>query len=257
VSRFGHGSQFQASYTFSRTTGTVSLTGGENGVGSTSVSLLEDRSLDEGRALTDRPHIFNSSLVLALPALNDHSNVVKQVLGSWEVATIVQASSGHALTVFTGAIPGLTNRVSGTGLNANQRPDLVSGQDCLVSGGSPLDFLNVNKYTLTNFPLGTFGDSPRGVCHGPGFFQTDLAFYKNFPIGGRFKAQIRFETFNVFNRANFVGVSTSLNPTSATLDTGRVQTASTITAFTPSTSFGQATGTRDPRQAQFGFKLMF
>jgi hypothetical protein len=35
VSRFGQGSQFQASYTFSRTLGDVSLAGGENGVGST------------------------------------------------------------------------------------------------------------------------------------------------------------------------------------------------------------------------------
>jgi hypothetical protein len=257
VSRLPHGSQFQASYTFSRTTGVVSLTGGENGVGSTSTSVLENPDLDQGRTLTDRPHVFNTSLVLMLPGLEDRSAFEHHVLGGWEVSTIVQASSGHALTVFTGAIPGLPNRVSGTGLNANQRPNLVDGESCRASSGPKEQWLNPDKFTLTDFQLGTFGNAPRGVCHSPGFFQVDLAFYKNFPLNGRLKAQVRFETFNVFNRANFVGVSTSMNPASVTLDTGRASTATRITGFTPSGTFGQAGGTRDPRQAQFGFKLLF
>jgi hypothetical protein len=245
------------SYTFSPTTRDVTLVGGENSVGASSVSLLEDPSLDHGRTVTDRTHIFNTSLVYALPALEDKSTLVKTLLGSWEVGTIVQASSGAGLTVFTGAIPGLTNRVSGTGLNANQRPNLVDGEDCRASSGPPEQWLNPDKYTLTGFQLGTFGNSPRGVCHGPTFFQTDLAFYKNIVLTDRFKVQVRFETFNLFNRANFVGVSTSMNPASVTLDTGSAATATRITGFTPSGTFGQAGGTRDARQAQFGFKLMF
>ena len=71
------------------------------------------------------------------------------------------------------------------------------------------------------------------------------------------KAQLRFEVFNVFNRVNFVGVNTSLSPISATLDTGSQRTATQIIDFQPSGAFGQATGTRDPRQAQFGIKLTF
>ena len=115
----------------------------------------------------------------------------------------------------------------------------------------------------SSFPLGkslpNFGNSGRGVCEGPNFAQVDLALYKNIGLTQRIKAQLRFEVFNVFNRVNFmaVGLNTSLSPTSATLDTGRVATASTITAFTPSGAFGQATATRDPRQAQFGIKLTF
>ena len=181
---------------------------------------------------------------------------MRKVLGDWEVATIVQASSGRALTVFTGAIPGLTNRVSGTGLNSNQRPNLVDGQDCRASSGPPEQWLNPAKYTLAGFQLGTFGNEPRGVCHGPDFFQTDLALYKNIKVSGRLKAQVRFEVFNVFNRANFIGVNTSLSPTSAALDSAR-PSATRIVAFTPAASFGQATATRDPRQAQFGIKLIF
>ena len=87
--------------------------------------------------------------------------------------------------------------------------------------------------------------------------QVDLAFYKNFRLSERVKAQFRFEVFNAFNRANFVGVNFNLNPVTATLDTGSAATATRITDYTPSGSFGQASGTRDPRQAQFGIKLMF
>jgi hypothetical protein len=257
VSRFGRGSQFQASYTFSRAIGDVTLTGGENSVGGSSVSLLEDRALDRGLTQTHRTHIFNASLVLVLPELQDKSGFTKHVLGGWEIGTIAQASSGRPVTVFTGAIPGLTNRVSGTGLAANQRPNVVEGQPCHATGGPREQILNPGAWTLTGFQLGTFGNSGRGVCEGPNFAQVDLALYKNIKFSHRVKAQLRFEVFNVFNRVNFTGVDVNLNPTSATLDTGSAATATTITAFTPSGGFGQAGGTRDPRQAQFGIKVMF
>jgi len=257
VSRFGRGSQFQASYTFSRMIGDVQNGSGEDSAGANAPSVLEDRSLDRGLTATHRKHVFNSSVVLALPDFNDKSGFAKNVLGGWEVGTILQASSGRALTVFTGAVPGLPNRVSGTGLNSNQRPNRVSGQPCKASSGPAEQILNPAAWTLTGFQLGTFGNSGRGVCEGPGFFQVDLALYKNITVTQRVKAQLRFEVFNLTNRANFINVSTSLSPTSVTLDTGRASTATQITGFTPSGSFGQATGTRDPRQAQFGVKLMF
>jgi len=257
VSRFGHGSQFQASYTWSRTIGDVSLIGGENGVGSTSVSLLENRGLDRGLALTHRKHIFNSSLVLVLPLLDDKSGFTKHVLGGWEIGTIALYSSGRPVTITTGTIPGLTNRVSGTGLGSNQRPNVVPGQSCHATGGPPEQILNPDAWTLTDFQLGTFGNSGRGVCEGPDFAQVDMALYKNIKFSNRVKAQLRFEVFNVFNRVNFTDVSTALSPISATLDTGSQRTATRITGFQPSGGFGQAGATRDPRQAQFGIKLIF
>jgi len=258
VSRFQRGSQFQASYTWSRTIGDVALTGdGENFIDASSLSLLENPGLDRGLTETHRTHVFNASLVLVLPELEGESAPVHHLLGGWEIGTIVQASSGSPLTVYTGSIPDLTGGVSGTGLTDNQRPNRVSGQSCRASSGPKEQWLNPNAWTLTGFELGTFGNSGRGICEGPRFAQVDLAFYKTIRIGGRMKAQVRFEIFNLFNRTNFVDVDTELNPTSVTLDTGDVTTATRVTDFTPSGSFGQAGATRDPRQAQFGFKLMF
>jgi len=262
VSRFGHGSQFQASYTFSRAIGDVPTGGNDGGngsPGSSGVSLRENPGLDRGLMATNRTHIFNASLVLVLPELQNKSGFEKNVLGGWEIGTIAQAFSGRAVTVFTGSIPGLSGRVSGTGYNGNQRPNVVAGQPCRATSGPPEQILNPDAWTLTGFQLGTFGNSGRGVCEGPNFAQVDLALYKNIKFSQRVKAQLRFEVFNVFNRVNFTSdsLNNTLSPTSVTLDTGKASTATKIIDFAPSGSFGQATATRDPRQAQFGIKLMF
>ena len=259
VSRFGHGSQFQASYTLSRTTGNVTLTGGENGVGDApSVSDPDNRGLDDGLTQTHRPHIFNASLVLALPALE------RQV--GRRAGSIRRLGDRHDR-------PGLVRPPGDRLQRRHPRPrngDLRHGPHrqpaaqpaCLArtasaSGGSKEQFLNPDALTLVGIPFGTFGNSPRGVCLGPGFFQTDLAFYKNIPLGGHVKGQFRFEIFNVFNRVNFVGVDTSTEPDDVTLDTGDAVHGDQITAFTPSGSV--RAGQRHARSAagQFGFKITF
>jgi hypothetical protein len=262
VSRFGRGSQFQASYTFSRAIGDEPRgRGGDNGdaggVNDYSMSLRENPELDRGLLETHRKHIFNASLVLVLPDFENKTGFTKHVLGGWEVATIAQASSGRPVTVFTGDIPGLVNGVSGTGGVVNQRPNVVPGQPCRASGGLKEQILNPAAWTLVDFPLGTFGNSGRGVCEGPNFVQVDLSLYKNIRISNRVKAQLRFEVFNVFNRVNFVSVNNELSPIDVTLDTDSQRTATKITGFTPAGDFGQASGTRDPRQAQFGIKIIF
>jgi hypothetical protein len=89
------------------------------------------------------------------------------------------------------------------------------------------------------------------LCDGPDFIQVDLALYKNIKFGERVKAQLRFEVSNVFNRVNFTCTNANLNPISATLDTGKQPTATQIIGFTSAGDFGQATGTRDARQAPF------
>jgi hypothetical protein len=73
------------------------------------------------------------------------------------------------------------------------------------------------------------------------------------------QVQIRFEVFNVFNRTNFLSqdLNTTLNPTAVTFDTGDPATATKITGYTLPGNFGQAIRTRDARQAQFGFKILF
>jgi hypothetical protein len=257
VSRFGRGSQFQASYTWSKSTGNLGLddSASMNDVNSTTDNARPE--LDWGPTRMNRPHIFNASLVLMLPTLENKSGFVKSVFGDWEIATIVQASSGQSVTVFTNTIPGL-NTLSGTGYGGNQRPNRVAGVSCQASGGAKEQIINPAAFTLEGFQLGTIGSAGRGICEGPGLFQTDSPL-QNIRISNRVKAQLRFEMFNIFNTVNFLsntGFNTTFNLTTATYDADPAN-ATTITGYTLPLNFGQASAARDARQAQFGIKLMF
>ena len=260
VSRFGRGSQFQSSYTWSKSLGTVPLDD-SGGIGNdNSITDLGNLALDRGPTKTDRRHIFNASLVLVLPSLENKTGFVKNVLGDWEVATIIAAASGQAISVYTtGGLTGLNGGPAGTGFSDNNRPMRVPGVSCKASGGNKEQILNPAAFTLTGMRLGTIGDAGPGICEGPGLQQVDLSLYKNIKISKSVKAQLRFEVFNVFNHVNFLSnqLNINFNPSSVTYNTNDPATATTITGFTVPNNFGQSTATRDARQAQFGVKLIF
>jgi hypothetical protein len=261
VSRWG-ASQFQASYTLSRTKANVPLDNSSGGLAADETRLdITNRALDDGLANTDRRHVFNAALVLAFPTMEGQHGVRPALLGGWEVATIVQAASGQAVTVYTGGLPGgLNGGPSGTGYTDNQRPNMVPGVDCQAhDSNTPEQILNPAAFTLVDFQLGSIGNEKRGQCTGPGLLQTDLAFYKTVRASSKLQVQLRFEIFNVFNRTNFLGLgqvgntNNNMGLQSVTLDPAQTK----ITAYTASGTFGQATRTRDARQAQFGLKILF
>jgi hypothetical protein len=260
VSRWG-ASQLQVSYTLSRNRANVALDNSSGSLSADESSIdLSNRALDFGLANTDRRHVFNTALVLAGPTMEGEHNLKGRLLGGWEVGTILQAASGQALTIYTGSIPGLNGGPSGTGYTDNQRPNFVSGADCRANDSArPEQIIDPAALSLTGFQLGTIGSETRGQCRGPGLFQTDLAFYKTMRASAKLQVQLRLEVFNVFNRTNFLsqGLNFVMNPVSVTYDTGDPATATKITGYTLPGNFGQATKTRDPRQTQFGLKIIF
>ncbi|MGH9330119.1 MAG: hypothetical protein ACRD09_06735, partial [Vicinamibacterales bacterium] len=215
----------------------------------------QNPDLDWGRPETGRTHIFNASLIWMLPSLENRSQLTRRVFGDWEITTIVGAATGQPLTAFTGSLPGLNGGPSGTGYTDNQRPNRVASEPCDAQSGPDEQIINPNAYTLNGFQLGTIGSAQRGDCTGPGYFQADLAFYKNIPVGSRVKLQFRWDIFNIFNNTNFLfaGMNTSMNPSAVTLNAAQT----TITSATIPTNFGQATRTRDERQMQLGFKILW
>jgi hypothetical protein len=252
VSRFGRGSQFQASYTWSRTIADITLEGDYG------LLDVDNPGLDRGLPRTHRAHLFNSSLVLLLPSLEGRNGFVKHVLGDWQVGAIVIATSGTPITVVAGSVPGVPGGPSGTGsyTSSQQRPNRVPREPCRATGGPREQWLNPAAFTLDGFALGTIGNGGRGTCEGPGLFQVDLALQKNIRLSDRVTAQLRFEVFNVFNRVNFLWVDNSMDPIGVTLD-APLETATRITGAELPANFGQATATREPRQAQLGIKLIF
>jgi hypothetical protein len=252
--RFGHGSQLQASYTFSKTIAHTNLTVPV----ATMASDPERPDQDRGPSPYSRPHIFNASVILDLPTFAGGSAFARNVLGGWQVATIVAAASGSPLTInIYYPIPNIVG-VSGTGKGTafTQRPNRVVGQPCRAMGGRKEQWLNPSAFTLTNFELGSFGDAGTGICEGPGIFQVDLALYKTIRLGRRLRAELRFEAFNVFNHTQLLGVNPTMNPRDVTYD-APLESATRVVDYELPPGFGQANRARDPRQIQFGLKLVF
>jgi hypothetical protein len=252
ITRYGRGSQFQASYTFSDFKADTDVGSSSAGPQAGNITDLDNPGLDWGPATLHRDHVFNASLIHNLPTLESKGGFIEGLFGDWTVATIVLYNTGTPLTVATGGALG-GEGPAGTGFNDNQRPIRVPGVPCRGSG---TQYLNPDAYTLAGYRLGdTSQMSSRGACEGPDFFQVDLSFYKNIPVGDRFGLQFRFEIFNVTDEVNLVGVATEYGG-SVVLDAASDQ-ATTILSSTPDPNFGQAFGARDPRQVQLGLKLTF
>jgi len=91
-------------------------------------------------------------------------------------------------------------------------------------------------------PLGCVGNLGRNTFVGPGYWAADTSVFKTFQLSDRFGLQFRAEAFNIFNHTNF-----------------QLGGATGPTRFNNLNNppFGQASGTFNPRQLQFGLKLSF
>ncbi len=251
ITRFGRGSQFQASYTWSDFNSQGDVAGSSGSFNATeTVTDPDNPGLDWGPAETHREHILNASVIYNLPTLEGVGGFKEWVLGNWSIAGIVNYSSGTPITVFTGSFSEIGVAGGGTGYNDAQRPIRVPNASC--SGGGR-QVLNPAAFTLDGYRLGdTSQQVGRGVCEGPDFFQVDLSFYKSIPIKNAANVQLRFEIFNIFDETNWFDVDNNWDgPT--TFDAG----VTTVTSSSAQPNFGLARRARDPREVQVGVKVSF
>ena len=273
--RLTNKSQFQAAYTYSRSLADFGLNDSSGTTSNFAVLNRNDRGLDFAESDINRPHIFVANAIYNLPSFRDQNAFVQNVLGGWEVASIIQVSSGTSLTpqinatgISPGAGQGFQAGLTGTGTAvANQRPLRVPGEPCTVNGGDAQAFINPNAFTLVGYQIGE--DIPnKTTCLGPPTKNVDFSIYKNFTpkflttsaLGEGARIQFRLELFNAFNTAQFRGdqvpllfyngpVSCGANPCSATNNV--------ITQAGAAGNFGIATGTRGAREIQYALKLIF
>jgi len=228
VQRYGAGSQFQASYTLASFKANDPMNDAGAGTFPGLVTDLENPNLDWGYAGLHRDHVFNANVIHNLPTLENQGGFVQALFGAWQFGGILQYSSGQALTVRTGNLTGV-NGAGGTGFVENMRP-LLTGASC---GGSGLQVINPDAFTLVGWQLGTLSDTRPGVCEGADFFQVDFSLTKN------------------------IRITSVMNPSSVTYDSDVATERRTITGYTLPNNFGEAQAARDPRQVQLGFKLLF
>jgi len=275
----------QFAYTFSKSLSDADIvSSGSSGQTQNLVDPTNPR-LNYGPTTIHRPHTFVANLVYNVPDFKGHNAVVRQALGGWEIASILDYASGTPLTVFANQ-PNLENApggLTGTGVNQGEtRPNRVFSQSCRAPSGSPkFQWLNPAGWTLDGYQLATFGTASIGDCPGPGIANTDFSLYKNFKIREKVTVQFRLEFFNIFNKVQFRGNSpdiTGIDNNLAIQGTGcvagNVGIAPTPDAPNPcfgrpintvafdfgrdgNSSFGQAQSDKGPREIQYALKITF
>jgi hypothetical protein len=219
--RLGHGLQFLASYTFSKTLDTDGADINSTSSGN-ALTLGDQNSPSQrwGRASFDRTHRFVFSATWSLPSPS--AGLERAVLGGWDVGGVATIQSGSALTISdTNA-----NNVYGISEDRVQLSGTCTKSQ-LVRGGSVKSKLGgyFNAACFMSPPIigadgiGTgFGNSGTGIVDGPGQANLDLALSKtvvvNWPIE-KSSFQFRAEFFNALNHPQFANPDT--NFTSPTL----------------------------------------
>ena len=199
-----------------------------------------------------------------LPQTHFQNALMKGVLGGWVYSGTFEYVTGSASAVGVG---GGFNYNGGGGYGT--RVSLISGKSVYnVHGisqqtGKPLEYqyLNLDAFEA---PVGGqavcdgtaancgFGNSGRVNYIGPSTNNIDMSIFKDFALSKTHesrKFEIRGESYNTFNHAEFNGVSTGL--------TTNAPNEPYDSPGNSNNTFGQFTGTQPQRIMSFGAKLYF
>jgi hypothetical protein len=200
----------------------------------------------------DVPNRFSLTLNYQLPGLNNGQGVVGHLTGGWGISGTSIYQTGYPFTVYTTA-PFTATTSTTTGLPIGYAPGSgdynadgdnfdypdASGYTQGTSKNAYLTGVFGNPKTQTQFTApGTFGAEGNEKAQRfrePNFVETDAAFYKDNHLTERLNLQLRFEFFNIFNRANLGNIDPNL----------------------ANGTFGQALTQQLPRYWQLGAKFTF
>jgi len=182
---------------------------------------------------------FNIGGVYEIPAI---PHLGKVAGAGWRVSTIYTALSGHPFSVFKNG----SGDPSGQGLTGTAiRGDF---------GGGPITYntRNPDAYLVASFVTpadGTVGNTPRNFLISPGLSQWDMTLAKNTKINERLSVEVRWEVYNVLNRANFSRFS---------FDNGISDSGFGTLSETPDVAAGNPVIAQGgPRNMNFGLKFTF
>ena len=120
----------------------------------------------------------------------------------------------------------------------NDRPNAAASN---ASHDQWANGFNLPDNFFTSPCLGCVGNLGRNTFVGPAFWAADMSIFKDFHFSERVRLQFRAEAFNVFNHTNFQ------LPGANFAGKNRIDDL----------NFGQAGGTFNPRNLQFGLKLTY
>jgi hypothetical protein len=235
--KFSGGLLVTTAYTYGKALG-LKTDGGSVTINSTVGALADYIGGDIRRNYApleyDRRHTFVNSIIYELPFGKGKplltSGVGRQLLGGWQVSTVLTMMTGTPL-VFSG----------GGALNApgNQQVPNLNGPFKVLHGIGP----GQPWFDTTMFSSGpdnSLGTAPRIAFSGPGLFNLDASVFRRFAMKERIGLELRAEAISVTNTPQFSNPVTNVN----------------------SSSFGLVTSTRTApyggnRTVQLGAKLTF
>lgn len=229
--RFSKGLSVVGSYTLAKSIDSSST----DNLGATVADPFNLRQ-ERGRSDWDRRHAVVASWLWELPfKFNNHME--NTLLGGWTLTAIHTIQSGTPLTFAMGQDVALDGTF-GT-QHAQLAPNVTASTievDHPDRNAFVNRFFNTAAFVPPNLvPVGTYGNSGRGLISGPAFNSTDFSVLKDFMIREPWRVQFRAEMFNVFNQVNFYNPDT------------------TVTDGT----FGVITSANDGRVIQFALKLLW
>jgi len=283
--QMSHGLLFNVDYTYSHSidngstwhSGATTANGTAAGEGFTTDQTLP--GLDRGNSIFDIRHRLVLNYVWQLPGQN-LKGVMGAIVGGWSLNGIWAFQSGAHWEPFTAARRVLSGDCSQAGVDAglctniggdfnldrgrNDRPDSsvkgVSGvSHNSWANGWGIQNLGGGTYTTTgpvltlSSPcLGCVGNLGRNTFVGPGYWTADMTLAKTFKVTERVNVKFDANAFNIFNRANFILATAGGGANNTYFHTNPL-----TGAFLTTTNFGQAAGTLNARNMQFGLKISF
>jgi hypothetical protein len=158
-----------------------------------------------GRLSSDYGQQWNSGVIYDLPGANRLPYGARIFLGGWQASGIIQLRGGMPFSIAGG------NNMNDDLNAARANITYNNGDPNGPTPGKPRSLQNWFNATAFTVPADyTYGNSGINILRGPGFQQFDVAMQKTFSFRERYRATLRAEAANVFNRANFANPSGSL-----------------------------------------------
>ncbi len=198
---FSGGLQFQASYTWSRYFDYTSSL--ENSAFNNPGFNALNFNRNYGPSANDAPQRLVVNYVYTLPFYK-YGHRWKRLTDDWNLSGIGTFQHGFPVAVFQTAFDDL---------QGNPEQQFFASPDFVNATGAPLEINHnprnsptqqwVNPAAFAIPALGTQGTASRNPFYGPGLNFWDMALEKSIHFTESMYFQMRFETFNTFNHANF------------------------------------------------------
>ena len=226
--RLRNGYAYNVSYTLSSSRDDASSPGPTESEANVpqNVRNIFDETGEWAHSSFDHRHLFVASGSYEIPFV-PAPRWAEAALAGWRVNTVVVVQSGAPFTVNLGVDQ------ANIGGGPAQRPDQLRDPNLPRGARSPDRWFDTEAFALPA-PF-TFGSAPRNSAIGPGFANVDLALAKPWRLGGSPVLELRWEVFNLLNRANFDLPNRIFG--------------------TP--NFGRIFSAKSPREMQFALRLTF